>query len=59
MSFTILFAVLALLVLMLVFGFTYAVKGWKTALVSAGMAFLILTGLFIAVVYAITSSMPN
>jgi hypothetical protein len=59
MSFTVLFAVFALLVLIIIFGLTYKMKGVKTALITTGIAFVILAILFVATIYIIVSVMPN
>lgn len=59
MSFTILYAALALLVLIVIFGLTYKIKGLKTAFVTTGIAFTASAILFVAVIYAIASTMPN
>lgn len=59
MSFTILYAALALLVLIVIFGLTYKIKGLKTAFAAASIAFVISAILFVAVIYAIASTMPN
>ncbi|HSL42233.1 MAG TPA: hypothetical protein VK897_02300 [Anaerolineales bacterium] len=59
MAFTILYAMLILLVLIVVFGFTYKVKGLKTAFLATGIAFILSVVLLVATVYAIVSVMPN
>jgi hypothetical protein len=59
MSFTILYAVLALLVLLIIFGVTYKIKGFQTAFITTGIAFVILTLVLVAAIYAIMSVMPN
>ncbi len=59
MAFTILYAVLTLLVLIVVFGFTYKIKGLKTAFLATGIAFALFAVLLVATIYAITSAMPN
>jgi hypothetical protein len=59
MSFTILYAVLALFVLLIIFGVTYKIKGFQTAFIATGVAFIILALVLVGVIYAITSVMPN
>lgn len=59
MSFTILYAVLALFVLLIIFGVTYKIKGFLTAFIATGVAFIILALVLVGVIYAITSAMPN
>ncbi len=59
MSFTILYAVLALFVLLIIFGVTYKIKGFLTAFIATGVAFIILALVLVGVIYAITSVMPN
>jgi hypothetical protein len=59
MSFTVLFAVSAFLALIIIFGLTYKMKGVKTALLTTGIAFVILAILFVATIYVIVSVMPN
>jgi hypothetical protein len=57
MPFTTLFAVFALLALIVVFGLTLKIKGWKAALLTTGVAAVAVVLLFIGIIYAITSSM--
>ena len=59
MSFTAIFAVLAALGLIIIFGLTYKMKGLKTAVIAAGIASIVLVVLFVATIYAIASVMPN
>ena len=59
MSFTILYAVLTLLALIVIFGLTYKIKGLKTALITASIAFVIFTLLLVVTIYAIVRAMPN
>ena len=59
MSFTAIFAVLAVLGLIIIFGLTYKMKGLKTAVIAAGIASIVLVVLFVATIYAIASVMPN
>lgn len=57
MSFTIALTILALLGLGIVFGAAYQRKGWKFAFIAAGIALIGLAMLYVATIYAITSSM--
>ncbi len=59
MSFTVLFAGLAGLVLIVVFAVTSVVKGLKTALIATGITFIVIAVLFAGLFYAIVSAMPN
>ena len=59
MSFTALFAVLAVLGLIIILGLTYKMKGLKTAVIATGIASIVLVVLFVATIYAIASVMPN
>jgi hypothetical protein len=59
MSFTVLFAVLSFLTLIVVFGVSYARKGLKTALIATGIAFILITFLLAGLVFIIVNSMPN
>ena len=59
MSFTVLFAVFALLVLIIIFGLTYKIKGLKTAFITTGTAFLLSAILLVVAIYVIVSAMPN
>lgn len=59
MSLTAIFAVLAVLGLIIIFGLTYKMKGLKTAVIAAGIAYIVLVVLFVATIYAIASVMPN
>lgn len=59
MSFTVLFAGLAVLVLIVVFAITSVVKGLKTALMATGVTFIVIAVLFAGLIYAIVSAMPN
>ncbi len=59
MSFTVLFATLAFLALAAIFGVTYALKGWKTAFLATGVAFLLIALLLAGLVFFIVNSMPN
>jgi hypothetical protein len=57
MSFTVVYAVLTLLVLIVVFGVTYKIKGWKVALLVTGLAFVLSILLLMGLIYAITRNM--
>ncbi len=59
MSFTVLFAAVAFLALVAIFGVTYALKGWKTALIATGAAFVLIALLLAGLVFVIVNSMPN
>jgi hypothetical protein len=59
MSFTILFAIFALVVLIVVFGVAYKIKGWKAALIVTSIAFIVIATLFTGLIYVIVNSMPN
>ena len=59
MSFTILFATLAFLALIVVFGVSHARKGLKTALLATGAAFVLSALLLAGLVFVIVNSMPN
>lgn len=59
MSFTILYAAFALLVLIVIFGLTYKIKGLKTAIVTTGIAFTASAIFFVALIYAIVTMMPK
>ena len=57
MSFTVLFAMLIILVSVVIFGLTYNTKGLKAAFITSGIVFVISALLFAAMMYAIVSSM--
>ena len=59
MSFTVLFAVLTLLGLIVVFAVAYALKGWKIALLATGIALVLAILALSGLVLIITRSMPN
>jgi hypothetical protein len=59
MSFTALFAVFALLALIVIFGLAYKIKGLKAALITTVAAFMVIAAVFVAMIYAIVSVMPN
>ena len=57
MSFTVLYAVITLLALIVVFGVTYKIKGWKTALLATGLAFVLSAVLLMGLILVITRNM--
>lgn len=57
MSFTVLFASFALLVLIVVFGLAYKIRGLKTALILTAVAFVVFAVLFVGLIYVITNAM--
>ncbi len=57
MNFTILYAALTLLALVVIFGLAYKIKGMKTALLAAGAALILAAVIFIASIQVITASM--
>ena len=57
MSFTVLFAMLTLIVSVVIFGLTYNTKGLKAAFITSGIVFVVSAILFAAMIYAIVSSM--
>ena len=57
MSFTVLYAVLTLLALIVIFGVTYKLKGWKVAFLATGLAFLLSALLLSALIFVITRNM--
>ena len=59
MSFTALFAVFALLALIVIFALAYKIKGLTVALITTVAAFMVIAALFVAMIYAIVSVMPN
>lgn len=59
MSFTILFALLALLILVVVFFSMYWWKGLKIAFIVTGSTAVVLFGILLAAIGLIVSSMPN
>jgi len=59
MSFTILFAALALLLLGIIFGLTYYLKGLKSALIVTGIAFILLVVILVVLIGVIVNAMPN
>ena len=59
MTFTILFALMAILLLLIVFFVVYKWKGLKTALIVTGITFVLLAVTFMIAIGVIISSMPN
>ncbi len=57
MSFTIAVAILVLLGLGIVFGVAYRMKGFKFAFITSGIALVVFAILYVATIYAITSTM--
>ena len=57
MSFTVLYAVLAVLVLFVVFGVTYKLKGWKIAFLATGAALALSVVFLVLFIYTITGAM--
>jgi hypothetical protein len=57
MSFTVLYAVLTLLALIVVFGVTYKLKGWRIAFLATGLAFVLSALFLVALIYVITRNM--
>jgi hypothetical protein len=57
MSFTIELAILALLGLGIVFGVANKMKGWKFAVITTGSALIVFAILYVAIIYAISSTM--
>ncbi len=57
MPFTIVLAILVLLVLGIVFWVAYRIKGLKLAFITSGIALVVFAILYIATIYAITSTM--
>ena len=57
MAITGLLATLALLVLAVIFGITYKGKGLKAAFIATGVAFIISSILYVAVIFAIVNAM--
>lgn len=59
MSFTVLYALFALLLLVVIFGLTYKIKGLKIALITTAAAFIILAVTLVVMISAILSVMSN
>jgi hypothetical protein len=57
MSFTVLFAALAFFVLIITFGSTYKLKGFKTAFIVTGIAFIVLAILLASILFIIVNLM--
>lgn len=57
MSLTVLFVMFALLALIVIFGLTYKIKGLKTAFITTGVAFVVFTLLFVAMIQVIVNAM--
>lgn len=57
MSFTVLYAVLTLLVLIVIFGITNKIKGWKIALLATGVAFVLSVLFLMGLIFVITRNM--
>ena len=57
MSFTGLYAMLTLLALIVIFGVTYRIKGWKIASLATGLAFILSALLLFALIFVITRNM--
>jgi hypothetical protein len=57
MPFTILFALLALILLVVVFLVTYKMKGLKSALIVTGTAFIVLAVMFVVLIRMIVNAM--
>jgi hypothetical protein len=57
MSFTVLYAVFTLLALLVVFGVTYKIKGWKIAFLATGLAFILSALFLVALIFVITRNM--
>jgi hypothetical protein len=57
MSFTILYAALTLLALIVIFGVVYKIKGWKIAFLATGLAFVFSVLLLMGLIYFITRNM--
>jgi hypothetical protein len=57
MSFTVLYAMLTLLALIVVFGVTYKLRGWRLAFLATGLAFALSALFLVALIYMITRNM--
>lgn len=57
MSLTILLAGFFFILLVIVFGLSFLIKGWKTALIATGISFVLFAALFLAIIQVIVSSM--
>ena len=54
---TLVFALFALFVLIVIFGLTYKITGLKTAFIATGVMFIVFSVLYIGMVYLIVNSM--
>lgn len=57
MPFTILLAILAMLGLGIIFWIAYKIKGLKIAFITSGIALVVFAILYVATIYAFTSTM--
>jgi hypothetical protein len=57
MSLTLLLAVFFLILLLVIFGLAFALKGWKTALIATGISFVLFAVLFVVIIQVVVSSM--
>ncbi|HJR80777.1 MAG TPA: hypothetical protein VJ821_11940 [Anaerolineales bacterium] len=57
MSLTILLAGFFFILLVIVFGLSFLIKGWKIALITTGISFVLFAALFLAIIQVIVSSM--
>ncbi len=57
MTASILLATLVLLALVIIFGVTYFIKGWKAAFIITGVAFVLSAVFYAAAIFAITYTM--
>ena len=57
MSFTGLYTLLTLLALIVIFGVTYKIKGWKVAFLTTGLAFILSALFLVALINVITRNM--
>lgn len=57
MSLTVLFALFALVALIVIFGLTYKIRGLKMALIMTATAFVLFATLFAGLIYVIVNSM--
>ena len=57
MSFTVLYGVLTLLALIVIFGVTYKIKGWKIAVPATGLSFIFSVLLLMGLIFIITRNM--
>lgn len=59
MSFTAWFAIFALILLVVVFGLTYFIRGLKAALIATLAALIVMAVFFVGLIYVIVNAMPN